>query len=127
MAKMFKAALYRYLNIKLISFLLMGTVLFGSAIASAQFTGSAISSQVCGLYLAVKSVVFVLGLLLIIAGAAMYAISNIVPGKDKGTFQGYGVGMIIGGIIGVIIALVAPAILGLIVSNSAITACGTAL
>jgi hypothetical protein len=60
----------------------------------------------------------VLGLTLLVLGAALYAGGNIAPGNLKGTIQGYGMGMIVGGIVGVILAMLAPWVLVIITSNS---------
>ncbi len=82
-------------------------------------------NAICTLYLAVKSVIFILGLVLIILGGAMYAGAHVLPGSTKGSVQGYGMGMILGGVIGVIIAVAAPYILTVITGNSNISAaCG---
>ena len=44
-----------------------------------------------------------------------------MPAQSKGSIQGYGMSMIIGGVIGVIIAELAPYILGLLTSTSSST------
>ncbi len=90
-----------------------------SVSSSIPGTQSAIT-DICNLYTTVHTIIFILGLALIILGAVMYALSNVIPGSQKGAFQGYGVGMIMGGIIGVIIAVIAPFILGIITGNTAI-------
>ncbi|MCL4404503.1 MAG: hypothetical protein M1544_03465 [Candidatus Marsarchaeota archaeon] len=80
-----------------------------------------ISSVICPIYIAVNTGVFILGLTLMILGGALYAAAHIMPGSSKGSIQGYGMGMIIGGVIGVIIAELAPYILGLLTSTSSAT------
>ena len=72
----------------------------------------------CSLYSTIHAVLFVVGLTLIIVGAALYAGSHILPGGLKGSAQGYGMGMIVGGVVGVILALAAPFILSTITGNS---------
>ncbi|MEM3227584.1 MAG: hypothetical protein QXK65_01385 [Candidatus Micrarchaeaceae archaeon] len=74
----------------------------------------AISSALCGIYSLVHTVIFIVGLVLIILGGAMYAGAHVLPGNLKGSLQGYGIGMIVGGIAGVIIAMSAPYIMGVI-------------
>ncbi|MCL4373310.1 MAG: hypothetical protein M1360_00865 [Candidatus Marsarchaeota archaeon] len=94
---------------------------------SMAYGGSASNAvnAICTLYLAVKSVIFILGLVLIILGGAMYAGAHVLPGSTKGSVQGYGMGMILGGVIGVIIAVSASYILTVITGNSNISAaCG---
>ncbi|MDE1833153.1 MAG: hypothetical protein KGH58_01920 [Candidatus Micrarchaeota archaeon] len=66
----------------------------------------------------IKTVVFVLGLALMILGGALYAGAHVMPGTTKGQIQGYGMGMLVGGIIGVIIALIAPFVLNQIITFS---------
>ncbi|MEM0201660.1 MAG: hypothetical protein QXR73_00585 [Candidatus Micrarchaeaceae archaeon] len=80
-----------------------------------------ISSVICPIYVAVNTGIFILGLALMILGAALYAAAHIMPGSSKGSIQGYGMSMIIGGVIGVIIAELAPYILGLLTSTSSAT------
>ena len=74
----------------------------------------AITLPLCGIYNTVHSVVFLLGIVLIILGGALYAGAHIMPSQSKGAVQGYGMGFIMGGIIGVIIAVLAPYIIGLV-------------
>ena len=84
-------------------------------------TSNASYSVLCNLYSAystVQTAIFVLGILLMILGGALYAGSHIMPGQSKGTMQGYAMGMILGGVIGVVIAVIAPYIFSLIVGSS---------
>ncbi|MEM3827373.1 MAG: hypothetical protein QXR58_02120 [Candidatus Micrarchaeaceae archaeon] len=84
----------------------------GANLAASQV--NAISSALCGIYSLVHTVIFIVGLVLIILGGAMYAGAHVLPGNLKGSLQGYGMGMIVGGIAGVIIAMSAPYIMGVI-------------
>ena len=90
-----------------------------SAFTLSQGIAANVTNTICGIYSLVHTIIFVLGLLLIIIGAAMYAGSHVLPGNLKSNMQGYGMGMIVGGIVGVIIALSAPFILGVITGNTA--------
>ena len=94
--------------------------------ASATSITSTVTSQICIIYTVVHTAIFILGLVLMIGGAALYAASHIMPGQSKSTLQGYGMGMILGGVIGVIIAEIAPFLLGLIMGGSASVASVTA-
>lgn len=80
--------------------------------------GQAVASEISTICSEIKTVVFVLGLALMILGGALYAGAHVMPGTTKGQIQGYGMGMLVGGIIGVIIALMAPFILKQIISFS---------
>ncbi len=99
--------------------MLMLTGILASFTVSGSSATSSILSQICAIYTTVHSVIFILGLALIIVGAALYAGGNVMPGNTKGAAQGYGLGMIMGGIVGVIIALAAPYILSVITGTSA--------
>lgn len=90
---------------------------------------SSVTSAICKIYNTVRNVIFLLGLTLAILGGAIYAAASLMPGSHKGGFQGYGMGMIIGGVIGVAIAVAAPYILTLVVQanpNSILTGTGVA-
>ena len=78
-------------------------------------------TPICSVYEVVKTAIFILGLTLLVLGAALYAGGNIAPGNLKGQIQGYGMGMIMGGIVGVILAVIAPWILTVISQNSTYT------
>ena len=99
-------------------------VLLGAlnAVAMSQSaTANSSNSVLCNLYSAyytVQTAIFVIGILLMILGGALYAGSHVMPGQSKGTMQGYAMGMILGGVIGVVIAVIAPYIFGLIVGQS---------
>ena len=84
----------------------------GSVIATS------VVGDICVFYNVVHSVIFVLGITMVILGGALYAGSHVVPGQTKGTVQGYAMGFILGGVIGVVIAMMAPYIIGLISSQS---------
>jgi fumarate reductase subunit D len=77
-----------------------------------------VTCQLVQIYSQVLTAIFVLGLMLMILGGALYAASHIMPGQSKGQLQGYGMGMVIGGVIGVVIAVIGPYALSLIAGNS---------
>ena len=66
----------------------------------------------------VHSIVFLLSILLVVLGAAVYAFGHIMPGTHKGQFQGYGMGMVIGGMVGTFIAVVVPYIVRIIAGGA---------
>ncbi|MGC8622594.1 MAG: hypothetical protein ACP5UC_01360 [Candidatus Micrarchaeia archaeon] len=108
---------------KLFGKLLLVFALFGfigaNLAASDSSAITTISSALCGIYSLIHTVIFIIGLVLIIVGGAMYAGAHVLPGNFKSQLQGYGMGMIVGGIAGVVIALSAPFIMTTIVGNSA--------
>lgn len=76
-----------------------------------------IVEQLCGIYRMVRDSVYAISLLLFILGGTLYAISHALPTSQKGTYTGYGMGLILGGITIAIIALIAPFIIGLLQTN----------
>jgi len=111
---------------KLFGKLMLVLALFGfvgANLAASQV--NAISSALCSIYTIVHTVIFIIGLVLIIIGGAMYAGAHVLPGNLKGSLQGYGMGMIVGGIAGVIIALSAPYIISVIAGNQTYATCGS--
>jgi hypothetical protein len=117
--------LMKIVQSRVFKFVLMLLPFIAFATVSAQSTTSntlaTISSVICPIYIAVNTGIFILGLTLMILGGALYAAAHIMPGQSKGSIQGYGMGMIIGGVIGVIIAELAPYILSLLTSTSSAT------
>jgi len=90
----------------------------GTGPTGAQLT--AIQQEIGNICNAIESIVFILGLALMLLGGALYAGSHVMPGQTRGQIQGYGMSMLIGGLVGVIIALVAPWVLNevIILSNT---------
>ncbi len=69
---------------------------------------------VCGLiatYNDAESIIFVLGLMLMVLGGALYGAGTFLDVRSRAIVQSYGVGMVIGGLIGIAIAVLAPYIL----------------
>jgi hypothetical protein len=91
--------------------------LFGTLV-TAQSVGSGATNAICTVFNTVRNIIFLLGLTLMILGAAVYAGANIMPSQQRGGFQGYGMAMIIGGVVGVAIAVAAPFVLNLLVSGA---------
>ena len=75
-------------------------------------------NTLCNIYNEVHSMVFLLSILLVVLGAAVYAFGHIMPGTHKGQFQGYGMGMVIGGVVGTIIAVLVPYIVRIIAGGA---------
>ena len=108
----------------IISVLLFGTYLISISAAQSSTTSATSNAlnAICSVYTSVKTIIFILGLTLMILGGAIYAGAHVAPSSLKGSLQGYGMGFIIGGIIGVIIVIIAPYLLQVISGNTAITA-----
>jgi hypothetical protein len=79
---------------------------------------TAVALPLCGIYNVIHNIIFLLGIVMMILGGALYAGSHIMPGTTKGTIQGYGMGFILGGVIGVVIAVMAPFIIGMVSNQS---------
>ena len=99
-------------------------------ITGAQSTNasSAVLNTVCQVFNTIKNVIFILGLTLMLLGAAIYSGANLMPSQSRGAFQGYGMSMIVGGVVGVAIAVAAPFILNTVVKasgNTNVTVGGT--
>jgi hypothetical protein len=101
---------------------IMATGLIAGAQGSTQNIGtnasSAVINTICSVFNTIKDAIFILGLALMVLGGAVYAGANLMPSQSRGSFQGYGMAMVIGGIIGVAIAVAAPFILNVIISAS---------
>ncbi len=101
-------------------FILLAAALLGllGILATSQTAGAAgATSAICTVFNTVRNIIFLLGLTLMILGAALYAGANLLPSQAKGGFQGYGFAMIIGGVVGVAIAIAAPFILTLLLQT----------
>ena len=111
-----------YGNIAGLALIAISVMLASSIISVGQFTtggaSTTILETICNIFNTIKSVIFILGLSLMVLGGAIYAGANLMPSQSRGSFQGYGMAMVIGGVIGVAIAVAAPFILNTIVSAS---------
>ncbi len=116
---------YSRIFLILISFFSIVTIVYSQASGGAS---SSVTGALCQIYNTVRNVIFLIGITLAVLGGVVYALASIMPGSHKGGLQGYGIGMIIGGVLGIVIAVIAPYLLGLIVSsnpNSILTSTGT--
>jgi hypothetical protein len=116
-------------SIKLIFLSFLILIFSFASISSAQTAQTALLNAICNVFNTVKNVIFILGLTLMILGGTIYAGGNVMPARERGQFQGYGVSLIMGGIIGVAIAVAAPWILNIIIqaNPNAITATTSSL
>jgi len=88
----------------------------GGTGGTGTISSQAVVNEIKSICTSIKTVVFILGLALMILGGALYAGAHVMPGATKGQIQGYGMGMLVGGVIGVIIALIAPFVLNQIIT-----------
>ena len=116
--KIFLLGTSKYMRM-ILSVLMLSSMFIAPAMAQSNITNSVVNN-LCSLLDTVKTVIFIIGLALMILGGALYAASHVMPGQSKGTIQGYGMGMVLGGVIGVIIAVVMPYIFSLIAGANAI-------
>ncbi len=79
---------------------------------------SSVSVAICPIYSAVQNTILVVGLILMVLGGALYGGSHILPAQQKGSLQGYGLGMITGGVVGIILAMSASTILQLVTGRT---------
>jgi|GEM_PF-1186276 hypothetical protein len=94
----------------------MGISLSSMSLVSAQSTsstGNTIQSSICGLLSTISSVIGILAIFLFVLGAILYAVAHILPsaGNLKGSTQGWGMGMLVGGVIMVILYLLSSFII----------------
>ncbi len=97
--------------------ILTALILLSMVVLSSATAQNAVNA-ICTVYSTVESVIFILGLTLIVLGGAVYAGAHLLPGATKGTAQGYAMGMLIGGVIGVSIAVAAPWVIKAITGNT---------
>ena len=80
-------------------------------------------NAVCNAYNGVYTAIFVLGIVLVLLGGALYGGSHVMPGSSKGTAQAYGMGLVIGGVIAIVISAIAPALLTAVGASNTISTC----
>jgi hypothetical protein len=92
---------------------MFATLTAGQNLGNGNSSGAnAVTQVLCNVYNQVSSIIFVLALCLMVVGGAIYAGSHLLPAQTRGQFQGYAMGMVVGGVIGVIIVIAAPFIIG---------------
>jgi hypothetical protein len=77
---------------------------------------TAVTSQLCSIVNAVRTIVGILALTLFLIGGVLYAVSHFLPTnlEFKKSLTVWSQGMIIGGLVGLVIVLIAQPIIGLI-------------
>lgn len=95
--------------------------LFGGTLVYAQTTNAYnIAQQLCSIVALVSQIIGILALFMFIVGGVLYAFAHFLPasGNIKGSMQGWGMGIVMGGIIMLILYLLAPFIVTKIISVS---------
>ena len=87
---------------------------------SAQTQGSALSSTLCGIIIGISTIIGILAIFMFVLGGILYAFAHFLPaaGNLKGSMQGWGMGVLMGGIVMVILYVLAPYIVGTILRFS---------
>jgi hypothetical protein len=76
--------------------------------------GSQLSATLCGIIAGIATVIGVLAIFMFVLGGILYAFAHFLPaaGNLKGSMQGWGMGVLMGGIIMIILYVLAPFIVG---------------
>ena len=98
--------------------LMLLSVMATPALAAGTSGSTNVICSIIAVYQTVSTAIFVIGLMLMILGGALYAGSHMMPGQSKGTMQGYGMGMVLGGVVGIVIAVLAPFILSVLTNGA---------
>ncbi|HUB92618.1 MAG TPA: hypothetical protein VL945_01520 [Candidatus Saccharimonadales bacterium] len=77
---------------------------------------SSLSSTLCGILNGISLIIGVLAIFMFVLGGVLYAFAHFLPaaGNLKGSMQGWGMGVLMGGIIMIILYVLAPYIVGAI-------------
>ena len=109
--------------------MMMQLMLVGSIVASllaplayAQNAVSNVQDILCSVINTVSDILSILALMMFILGGTLYAFAHVLPatGNIRANLQGWGLGMLMGGIISLILYIIAPYIVDKLigVSNS---------
>ncbi len=85
-------------------------------LAYAQTSSNAsttIQSTLCGIISTISSVIFIIAIFMFVLGAILYGVAHMFPaaGNLKGSTQGWGIGMIVGGIVAIVLYLLSSFII----------------
>jgi len=114
-----KTKLYGVFKILLSALMFLTIFSAPMSIVYGQAAGAnAVLCDLYSMYTTIDDAIFIIALVLMLLGGALYAAAHVMPGQSKGTLQGYGMGMILGGVIGVILAILLPYIFSIVSNNS---------
>ncbi len=87
-------------------------------LAYAQNAVNNVQNVLCGIVTTVSQVLSILALMMFILGGTLYAFAHLLPatGTFRGNMQGWGMGMLLGGIIALILYIIAPFIVNSLIS-----------
>lgn len=97
----------------------VGACTFTNITVPSGTTLPAIICTLCQIYSTVVFVILFVALALLALGGILYAAAHLLPGQQRGGLQGYGFGMIIGGVVGIILVILDPFIITTVISSSA--------
>jgi hypothetical protein len=97
---------------------ILGSFLLPFTSAQASTTTVAAQAALCSVISTISFILSILALMLFILGGTLYAFAHFLPatGNFRGGMQGWGMGMLMGGIISLILYILAPFIVGKIES-----------
>ncbi len=121
--------IFKYLSkIKMAIFVAMLLSITASVLIPAVHAGTTngggeeLQDVLCGIIAAIATVIGVLAIFMFVLGGILYAFAHFLPaaGNLKGSMQGWGMGVLMGGIIMIILYVLAPFIVGTILGFSTI-------
>ncbi len=85
--------------------------------SSQQYT---LSSTLCGIIAGISEIIGLLAIFMFVVGGTLYAFAHFMPaaGNLKGSMQGWGMGILMGGIIMVVLYALAPFIISTVLKFS---------
>ena len=115
-----------YLNkLKLVAYLAMlvgvfSSVALPSVSAQPSLASSSLTSTLCSVIAVIATVIGVIAIFMFVLGGILYSFAHFLPaaGNLKGSMQGWGMGMLMGGIVMLILYLLAPFVVGKIIQAS---------
>ena len=109
----------------IVTFVLDGISMLSSASSTGtvfllQSTSGTVNTILCQIISTISTILAMLALAMFILGAVLYAGGHFLPaaGNLKGGLQGWGMGMLIGGVVAIILYLLAPFIISRLMSLS---------
>ncbi len=114
------AGRYRLIALVLFSIGMLGSSLLLAQTVAPAATATGITNALCGVVAIIADVIGVLAILMFVLGGTLYGFAHFMPasGNMKGSMQGWGMGILMGSIVMLILYLLAPFIIGRLISAS---------